>query len=250
MEVIRVLKQNWLTKKPAEVAEPLTAMIASIVAVMTWMFWNDVLHANDWMPASGAQVFEKHEYWRLWTSLFAHADPGHIVSNGILFIPLSYFLTGYFGPRFFPIFGFFVGGLVNIAALKTMAPQQSLIGISGLVYWMGSAWLTLYLLIGNRESFRRRAGKALFIAAALFAPQTFEPHVSYIAHFFGFVFGVPSAYAYYLFNREKFKQSEVYESHIEDEETEHAPALIYAIRDFDSISGPDQAPTENDPSYH
>ena len=260
MAITRVLKTNWLTRKPASEAESLTAILASIVAVMTWMFWNDVFHANEWMSASGVQVFEKHEYWRLWTSLFAHADPGHLVSNAILFIPLSFFLTGYFGPFFFPLFGFFVGGLVNIVALKTMTPQSSIIGISGLVYWMGSAWLTLYLLIGSRESFRRRAGKALFIAAALFAPQTFEPNVSYVAHFFGFVFGVPSAFAYYFFNRERIKSAEVYELVIDDDDDDDAhqigqtsQALIYAVRDFDSISGPDQrdrATDDHRPTYH
>lgn len=224
MEITKVLRQNWLTRKPAREAETLTAAIASVVAVMTWMFWNDVFHASQWISASGAQVFEQHEYWRLWTSLFAHADAGHIVSNAILFIPLSFFLTGYFGPYFFPLFGFFVGGLVNVAALMTMTPHSSIIGISGLVYWMGAAWLTLYLLIGRRESLRRRGGKALFIAAALFAPQTFEPNVSYIAHFFGFLFGVPSALAYYWVHKEKFSQAEVYELTIDhDDENKETP---------------------------
>ncbi len=281
MEITRVLKANWLTRKPSTDAKPLTVMIALIVAVMAWMYWNEVMRADAWMSASGVQVFEKHEYWRLWTSLFAHADPGHLVSNSILFIPLCFFLTGYFGPYFFPLFGFFIGGLVNIVALKTMAPQSSIIGISGLVYWMGSAWLTLYLLIGSRESFRRRAGKALFIAAALFAPQTFEPNVSYVAHFFGFVFGIPSAMVYYALNRKRLKSADVYEyvtngdglqtdeERVEekDEEThkqtsddrnepmvnQASPALLYAIRDFDSIAGPDQAesgPDRHRPTYH
>jgi rhomboid protease GluP len=271
MEITRVLKANWLTRKPAASAEPLTTLLALIVAVMTWMFWNDVLHAGEWMSASGVQVFEKHEYWRLWTSLFAHADPEHVVSNAILFIPLSFFLIGYFGPYFFPLFGFFVGGLVNVVALKTMTPQSSIIGISGLVYWMGSAWFTLYLLIGSRESLRRRTGKALFIAAILFAPQTFEPNVSYVAHLFGFVFGIPSALAYYAFNRNRFKAAEVYEDVIEDDDVDEtiiktmtdtegrhdvgqrSLALISAIRDFDSIAGPDQKDRSQDgefPTYH
>ena len=238
MEVLRVLRQNWLTRKPAAHAETATAFLSAFVAVMTWMFWNDVIHAADWMPASGAQVFVKHEYWRLWTSLFAHADPGHIVSNAILFIPLSFFLTGYFGPYFFPLGGILIGGLINIAALATMPAQTSLIGISGLVYWMGSAWLTLYLMIGNRESLRRRLGKTLFIAAALFAPQTFEPNVSYIAHFFGFVFGIPSGLAYYYFNRVKYTKAEVYDYVFEDEESDHEPAVVYAIRQFDDSAPP------------
>jgi rhomboid protease GluP len=188
------------------------------------------------MPASAEQVFAKHESWRLWPSLFAHADAGHIVSNAILFIPLSFFLTGYFGPYFFPLAGLAVGGLINIAALKTMEPTTSLIGISGLVYWMGSAWLTLYLMIGTKESRRRRLGKTAFIAAALFAPQTFEPNVSYVAHFFGFLFGIPSALAYYYMNQEKFAKAEVYDYIFEDDEDEHPTNVVNAIHRFDSTA--------------
>jgi rhomboid protease GluP len=233
MEVIRVLRQNWLTRKPSEAAEPTTAILGSLVATLTWIFWNDIAHADTWMPASADQVFAKHEYWRLWTSLFAHADGGHLLSNAILFVPLSFFLTGYFGPLFFPLAGFVLGGLINVAALSTMAPKTSLIGISGLVYWMGAAWLTLYFLIGTKESLRRRLGKALFIGAALFAPQTFEPNVSYVAHFFGFLFGIPSAFAYYYANKRKFLKAEVYDYVFEDDEGEHPPNVIDAIDRFD-----------------
>lgn len=231
----RRLTHTWLTRKPADYAEPMTAIIGATVAVMTWMFWNDVFHAASWMSASGSQVFNQHQWWRLWTSLFAHADIGHILSNSLLFIPLSFFLTGYFGPYFFPLFGFFVGGVVNFVALKTMDPHVSLIGISGLVYWMGSAWLTLYLCVGSRESFRRRVGKTLFIGAALFMPQQLEPHVSYVSHFYGFVFGFPSALAYYFFNRARFRAAEEFETIDDGEELPQqlSPALIYAIQQFD-----------------
>ncbi len=217
MEIRRVLKANWLSLKPAPYAETLTTLISIFVALVTWLYWNDIAGLGDLLPASGESVFVKHEYWRLWTSLLIHGDVGHIVSNAILFIPLSFFLTGYFGPFYFPVLGFLMGGLTNYVALKTMAPTTSLLGISGLVYWMGASWLTLYLLVGTGESMRRRLGKALFIAAALFLPQTFEPHVSYISHFYGFVFGVPSAAIYYFFAKEKFAAAEVYEYVIEDE---------------------------------
>ena len=241
MEVIRVLRKNWLTQKPSPEAEPITALFSSLVAVLTWMFWNNIARADLWMPASGDQVFTKHEYWRLWTSLFAHADGGHLVSNAILFIPLCFFLTGYFGPTLFPLTGLALGGVINVAALATMSPQTSLIGISGLVYWMGSVWLTLYLVIGTKESARRRLGKTLFIAAALFAPQTFEPNVSYIAHFMGFLFGIPTALLFYQVNKEKFARAEVYDYVFEDDENEHPHNVVQAINHFEGSS--DDSPT-------
>lgn len=215
MELKRILKSNWLTRKPADSAETLTALMSVLVAVVSWMFWNDIANAENLLSASGEQVFIKHEYWRLWTSLFVHGDLGHLVSNAILFVPLSYFLTGYFGPFFFPICGLLAGGVTNYIALQTMMPTTSLIGISGVVYWMGAAWLTLYLLIGTRESIRRRLGKCLFIATALFLPQTFEPHVSYVSHLYGFFLGVPCAAIYYYVSRAKFNAAEVFEYVIE-----------------------------------
>lgn len=238
MEINRVLTSNWLLRKPAEAtAETLTTVISVAVAIVSWMVWNEIAHADRWLAASGEAVFTRHEYWRLWTSLFVHGDVGHLVSNAILFIPLSFFLTGYFGPYFFPVFGLLAGGLTNYIALTTMAPKTELVGISGVVYWMGAAWLTLYLLIGTHESVRRRLGKTLFIAAALFLPQTFEPHVSYISHFYGFVLGVPCALAYYGLKRRAFRTAEIYTTVVEGGDVGDG-----GLVDFDRIAGQDTNP--------
>ena len=57
-----------------------------------------------------------------------------------------------------------LGGLINAVVLQTMAPETFLIGISGVVYWMGAAWLTLFLLVDRRKIFKRRFAYALFLA--------------------------------------------------------------------------------------
>ncbi len=241
MEFHRRLKSNWLSRKPTAYAETLTTVVSIVIAVVTWMYWNDIAHAQKLLAASGEQVFVKHEYWRLWTSLLVHGDLGHLVSNAILFIPLSFFLTGYFGPIFFPVFGFLIGGLTNFIALKTMPLQTELIGVSGVVYWMGAAWLTLYLCLERRESVRRRLGKVLFIAAALFLPQTFEPNVSYVSHLYGFIIGLPSALIYYWFHHRLFAAQEVYEEIFETDEI-----AFSAPHGFDAVAGRDAEPRFNE----
>lgn len=239
MEFHRRIKSNWLTRKPAPYAEKVTTAMAVVIAVVTWMYWNDIAQAQKLLAASGEQVFVKHEFWRLWTSLLVHGDLGHLVSNAILFIPLSFFLTGYFGPFFFPVFGFLVGGLTNFIALKTMPLQTELIGVSGVVYWMGAAWLTLYLCLERRESVRRRLGKVLFIAAALFLPQTFEPNVSYVSHLYGFIIGLPSALIYYWVRRHTFAAHEEFEEIFETDDL-----ALRVPHDFDAIAGRDVFPEE------
>jgi rhomboid protease GluP len=114
-----------------------------------------------------------------------------------------------------------VGGLVNLLVLKTLPPQTELIGISGVVYWMGAAWLTLHLLIDHREKLRRRFGGALFLTLFLFVPETIHPEVSYLTHFLGFVSGALSACLYYWLRRQQFQAAEIvvyaFEPHPEEE---------------------------------
>jgi rhomboid protease GluP len=170
------------------------------------------------MAASGRDVFEKGEYWRLWTTLFAHADLGHLLSNAFLFVPLTYMLVSHYSFWYFPLAGLFFGGLTNWLVLQTLPSQAYLIGISGVVYWMGSSWLTLYLLIDRRDRLRRRIGASLFLTLMLFVPETLKPEVSHLSHFLGYVIGVASAFLYYRLNRRRFLAAEVREYIFEPEE--------------------------------
>ena len=108
---------------------------------------------------------------------------GHLMNNALLFIPLAYLLTAYFGAWFFPILGLFSGGLINSIVLGTMPPETQLIGISGVVYWIGGAWLTLFLLIDRRKNFSLSFRECAFLMLMLFIPETYWPHISYASHF-------------------------------------------------------------------
>lgn len=206
MEV--VVRENWLTRKPNAYAIYVTYFLALILTAAG--------HYSDLLSATPHQVFELKQYWRAWSALFAHADMGHLLSNSMILLPLAHFLSGYYGFWFFPVVGLLMGGVINLLVLKTMAPATALLGISGVVNWMGAAWLTLFILIDRRWSPRRRLAIAVMLTMMLFVPDTFRPEVSYLSHLVGFVLGTMSALFYYLINRKKIEACEVREI-VEDE---------------------------------
>ncbi|MBC7467566.1 MAG: rhomboid family intramembrane serine protease, partial [Bdellovibrio sp.] len=97
---------------------------------------------------------------------------------------------------------------VNLIVLKTMPLTTSLLGISGVVYWMGAAWLTLYLLIDRRKKLRYRFAIALFLCLTLFIPDKYQPQISYLSHFLGFIAGIISAFIYYGLNHKRIQAAE------------------------------------------
>ncbi|WP_413612639.1 rhomboid family intramembrane serine protease [Bdellovibrio sp. HCB-110] len=213
-----VIRATWLTKKPHgrgwfAAAWSVLALIAGSV-----LYWQDVAKASQWMPASRDFVFSQGEYWRLWTTLFAHADLGHLISNSLLFFIFGYFLAGYFGLVVFPITAFVLGGLTNAFVLLSYNPQVNLIGVSGVVYWMGGMWLVLYLLLDQQRTVLQRSLRSVGVALAVFMPSTaFDPQVSYRAHLIGFFIGVVSAVIYYWIKRPVFKAAIVSEVIVEEE---------------------------------
>lgn len=209
MEVKTYIKENWLTKNPPKDGLLPTLLFTSFLIISSSIYLNDYFNAPLWMPASFELVFLKHEWWRLWTTLFAHADLSHIASNLFLFLPFSYFLIGYFGYFYFPMIGVLAGGLTNYIVLNTMPTYTTLIGFSGVVNWMGGAWLTLSALIDRRDSWNRRFQKVLAVTIILFVPDSFKEHVSYMSHFIGFFLGVITSLIYYLIFYKKFLKAEV-----------------------------------------
>ncbi len=206
------IKENWLTKLPKRDGLVPTLFLISFLLMTSYIFLNNLLNAPLWMSASFETVFLKHEWWRVWTTLFAHGDLGHIASNLFLFAPFSYFLISYFGFIYFPLIGFFIGGLVNLLVLLTMPEQVHLIGVSGVVYWMGGAWLSLAWLIDRRDSKGRRILRVIAVTIVLFVPDSFKPDVSYLSHFLGYFFGIFSSLIYYLIFHKRFLKEEIVEA--------------------------------------
>ena len=174
--------------------------------------------SHEWMEASGDLVIKNQQYYRLWTSLFAHADIEHLGSNLMLFFPFALYLTNYFSYWFFPILGLFLGGIINYLVILTMPQAVTLIGISGVVHWMGAAWITLYFFTDRRFKISTRLLKCTGVAAILFIPNTFSANISYTCHAIGFIAGIISGAIYYLFFKKSILSFEQYEEVSEPEE--------------------------------
>jgi rhomboid protease GluP len=210
MEIKTYIKENWLTKKPKRTALLPTLVLMCVLLFTSFIYINDYLNAPAWMPATAHAVFVDHEWWRAWTTLFAHADLTHILSNLFLFFPFSYYLIGYFGYFLFPFIGFFVGGLVNLIVLQTLPDYSTLVGVSGVVNWMGGAWLALAWLVDRRDSKTRRVSKVVAVTIVLFVPDSFKPQVSYLSHFLGYFFGIFSSVIFYnVFKKRILKEEKI-----------------------------------------
>ena len=172
---------------------------------------------NTMLSANNENVFQLHQYYRLWTSLFVHADTGHLFSNLVLFIPLVYLLAAYFGTWSWPLGAVLAGGFINAIVLRGMSSTVFLVGISGVVNFLGGGWLTLYYFIDHRDQHRRRFAVVLFVTLVLFVPDTYKPEVSYASHLVGFFMGIVTAIIFYRYNLHRFKSAEVFKEVFEEE---------------------------------
>lgn len=214
MEPRLVVRENWLSQKPRYNGWKMMTVFGLMLYATNIAFFNGLFA---WLPASGKLVFADKMYWHAWSALFAHADLGHFMSNMFLFLPLTYLLTSYYGYLFFPIAGLFFGGLTNLIVLSQMRPEINLLGISGVVYWMGAAWLTLFVIVDRRSTWRKRLGVAACLTVILFIPETYKPEVSYLSHFVGFVLGSICGVIYYFVRRNEIEAAEVKEMVLDED---------------------------------
>lgn len=200
-----VLRQNWYSR-------PLNSPSALLITFALYALMSALsrLHFEFNLSASGLSVFKAHEWWRLWSSVWAHGDLAHFLANSPLFLLFTYLLVRFFGLPL-ALFGFLMGGVINFFTLKTMPEAVNLVGMSGVVHWLGAMWVTLYLLIDRRHSLQVRFASSLFLTLMLFIPESYRPEVSYAAHAIGYVTGILSALGVYALYRQTFKARERWE---------------------------------------
>lgn len=233
-----MITATWLTQKPSSSAWFIAVWSTAVLYFGSIFYWTDTLSAASWMPASYSEVFIQKEFWRLWTTLFAHADFGHLISNSLLYFIFGYFLAGYFGAWLFPTLALAMGGVINAIVVSQYHGDIRLIGMSGVVYWMGGAWLVLYLLLDQQRSVTQRILRVMGVALAVFMPSTaFDPQISYGAHLVGFLVGLVSGGVYYYFRRHTFlkaiikveepeEEEAIFRTGIDDEATSLGPPRV------------------------
>lgn len=203
--------ETWLSRRPHPWSFIIGGAMTLLMVTLGLMYLRDFQGFANWMHASRDLVFSQHEFWRLWTTLFSHGDEKHLLSNAFLFFILGSFMTGYFGVWTFPISALLSGGLINWIVLQSMPSSTLLIGMSGVVFWIGGAWLALYFLLERRKSLYQRAIRSIGVSLLLFFPaEAFDPSVSYRSHLVGFGLGLIWGVMYFLWNRKRFRSAETY----------------------------------------
>ncbi len=207
------LIRTFLSKKP----RPDSFLMGVVsLAIMAFFFGAD----REFFSANGHLVFEKGEYWRAFTTTLLHADLNHLAHNAFFLLGLSTLLHSYFGFWVFPVLSFIAGGMINLIALSIYDPQVHLVGVSGVIYFMASFWLSSYMLIERRQKFFSRFNHAVGVTLIFLFPQVFQPEVSYLAHGLGFVLGIPFALAWFGLNFKLIRSKEEWVQ-VEKDPVEH-----------------------------
>ena len=142
------------------------------------------------MVASGEAVFQKQEYWRLFTALLGHGDVMHLLHNAPIFWFFAWILNAYFGLFVAGLLTLIVGLASNAVTLWSYEPKMQLLGASGMIYGMVAMWLVLYIRFDRKGWWVKRVVRSLGFSLLVLFPQSYEVNTSYMAHASGFLLGI------------------------------------------------------------
>ena len=205
------VKETFLSRRPRAGSAWVALATVACPILVSLLSWRDRSGWAESLPAIADKVLLNHEYRRLFTSMAAHTDLGHVLGNGLALGVLSFLVYGYYGPLVHPALTVPLGAIVTWLALLTYPLNTSLFGASGLVYLMAGFWLTLYLFIERRYPFGKRLFRAIGFALLVLAPASYQAEVSYRAHAIGFLVGVSVGATYFAIQKRTLRRAEVLE---------------------------------------
>lgn len=223
-KVITRIRATWLSRTIHPNAAIVAAAASLFITFVTIIEWNNHLGLSEYLDASGRMVYGKGEFWRLWTATLVHSDFKHLLSNLFMFFILGWFLFGYFGSVLFPLSAFIAGGVLNAIILPTYNPFTTVVGASGIVFYLGGVWLALYFFIQRQQSIFQRILRTGGVALVLFMPsEVFDPGISYRTHFLGLLVGAIVGSVYFAIHKRRIRSAEVRETVVEEPEAESEP---------------------------
>lgn len=209
MAVEKVFVRNFLSKPKGQYGKLAAFIGLALCVLLSHLYWN-YPPLSAFLSASPNQVFVQGEYWRLFSTSFIHGDMDHLLSNSLMLFILTYFVSSFYGIKMAPVLSFIAGGLINFLTLKLYSSETTLVGASGVVYYLWGFWLVLYLHIERQTSLIRRILRVGAIFFILLVPTSYSPQTSYSAHFIGLLVGIIVGFIYYWINRTSLTAQEVY----------------------------------------
>lgn len=137
-------------------------------------------------------IINKHEYWRLFTAMFLHADVMHLFSNMIALLIFGAVVENNYKRSQYAIIYFISGLIGNLFSLLLLPIKSMSLGASGAIFGLIGASFILFVMEGDKT--------ILFLAIiylAYFVISSFAPNINLWAHLFGLIGGVLFGYLLY-----------------------------------------------------
>lgn len=226
--------QNYLSKPTFSKGKESVILVLGLCLLASCAYWNPSLGYSHQLSASHTSAVESRQYWRLFTTSFVHADLKHLLSNSLMLGFLTYFITSFYGVFISIGLSFTVAIISNFLVLSLYDSSTTLVGASGVVYYLWGFWMVLYLLLQRQYSLVNRFLRMGAVFLVLLVPTEYQKNTSYLTHYVGFGLGFVIGGGYYLLNKSKLLKSEVWRvKEVTDELTELDVIALTYLKDED-----------------
>lgn len=144
------------------------------------------------------KILKNYEYWRLFTSMFLHADVFHIFSNMIALLLFGAAVENNY-TKFEYLIIYFISGLIgNLFSLFLLPLNTISLGASGAIFGLIGAAFILFAIDGDKF--------LLFLGLfylAYFIFSSFAPGINLWAHLFGLIGGIFFGYLFFRKKRDR-----------------------------------------------
>jgi len=208
MDINYKFKENYLSHRKYNNPKVVAVGMLALIIIISNIHWSQ---STLFDFSANYNSVKNLDILKLITSSFIHADIKHLLSNSLMYFILTYFIYSFFGAFYSILLPVIAGTFINYVTLLYYGEGSSLIGASGIVYYMWGFWLYLYFRIQTQMSIMLRILRVGAIFLILLLPTQFDPNTSYFAHYFGFFTGLIIGTFYYFLHSDKIRQYTFYE---------------------------------------
>jgi rhomboid protease GluP len=212
MEIEKKFMHNYLSFKKHTYGKLAGFFILALCTIMSNFYWDKSFGLSSYLSANASLVVEHNEYWRLFTTTLIHGDLEHLLSNSLMLFILTYFVTAFYGGIVSIVWSLLMGMLTNLIVISQYTNElTTLVGASGVVFYLWGFWLVLYVLIQRQMSLINRLLRVGAVFLVLLIPSSYSPTTSYMAHYVGFLIGAGNGLLYFILFYKKIFSYETWE---------------------------------------